>query len=222
MSTALRPERTLSVVAVAWLRAAALVLLLGVLALAVLTARVVSEGEASLERSDLAFDRGELQASVEQARRAAILYVPGAAHVGAAHARMRAIAIGAENVGRRDLARLAWGAIRQACVETASPWSACGDRLAEATEQLTRLQGSPGPEPRDRGALKLTPGAARESHLSWTLMLVAGLGLMVLGLAVLVLRGFGAGGRVRVRAAVLGGVFIAVGVVGWTFAVLQA
>ena len=45
----------------AWLRRMALGMLLAVLLLAGLTARLVTEGEAELHQSDLAFDRGDLR-----------------------------------------------------------------------------------------------------------------------------------------------------------------
>src|SRR5690242_19018897 len=101
-----------------WLRRAALGLLLAVLLLATLTGRMVIEGEAALRTSDAAFDRDDLAEAMLHARRVAILYAPGAPHVAAAFARLRAIALGAEALGDINMARRAWGAVRGAALET--------------------------------------------------------------------------------------------------------
>ncbi|HEX5099309.1 MAG TPA: hypothetical protein VFV94_07400, partial [Polyangiaceae bacterium] len=99
-------------------RHASLALTLVVLALGVMTYRVVRDGEAALAESDAAFNRGDLASAVLFARRAAIAYAPGAPHTRAALARLRAVAVGSEGAADVASARLAWGAIRSAAVET--------------------------------------------------------------------------------------------------------
>ncbi|HEY5959930.1 MAG TPA: hypothetical protein VIV60_25420 [Polyangiaceae bacterium] len=74
--------------------------------------RLSVEGKRAMRQSDLDFDRGQLRESLLHARRAASLYFPGLQHVSQADARLDAIAIGAESTHRRDLAILAWQAIR--------------------------------------------------------------------------------------------------------------
>jgi hypothetical protein len=111
-----------------------------VLVLGLLTARALRDGEAELERSTQAFNQGDLRGAVLHARRSAVAYVPGAPHVEAAYARLRAIAEGAEARGDADTARLAWGAVRTAALESRHLWVTRGDELATANRQLERLQ----------------------------------------------------------------------------------
>ena len=75
-------------------------LLLVIFALA--TLRTLWRGDAEMAASDRAFDQGELELALRHARRAATAYVPGAAHVDAAYARLQALGLGAERA--RDAA----------------------------------------------------------------------------------------------------------------------
>lgn len=75
-------------------------------------AKLSIEGERAMARSDTKFDHGQLRESVLFARRAAALYAPGLGHVRRADARLAAIASGAEATQRREIAILAWQAIR--------------------------------------------------------------------------------------------------------------
>lgn len=103
----------------------------------VFVASNVSQGRAAMARSDQAFDRGQLLRSLDEARTAASRYVPFTAHVDRAHARLRAIALGAEAKGDEALAARAWELSRGAHIET---W-AVGKHSAldNADEQLARL-----------------------------------------------------------------------------------
>lgn len=122
-----------------WLRRVAVTLVVVIGLFAVYTARVVSRGTAALARSDAAFDRGDLEAAVLEARIAALAYVPGAPHVAAAYGRLAAIARGAEAEGRYTLSRTAWGAVERAGLETEHWFDTHADARKEAQAGLARL-----------------------------------------------------------------------------------
>ena len=89
-----------------------------VAALLLLGIRVHAAGETRMVESDRAFHAGNTERALHHARAAARWYYPGSSHVSAAHARMRAIALGAEGSGDRALALLAWRSLRAATTET--------------------------------------------------------------------------------------------------------
>jgi len=135
---------------------------------ALVALRTLSRGEAELAASDRAFDAGELELAVRTARRAATAYVPGARHVDAAYARLRAVALGAERSGDLALAGTAWQAVRAAANESRHLWRAHAPELERADANLARLSGQPAaprarslPDPpRPAGALLLATGFA--------------------------------------------------------------
>ncbi|MET0411412.1 MAG: hypothetical protein ABW217_08940, partial [Polyangiaceae bacterium] len=91
-----------------------LVVALGLVSFALGTFRTLERGQQELARSDAAFDRGALEPALLHARRAALLYVPGASHVTAAYERIRAIALGSERAREPVMAAAAWRAMRAA------------------------------------------------------------------------------------------------------------
>jgi hypothetical protein len=212
---------------VTFARRASLGLTFVVIALAAMTFRVVRDGEAALFESDAAFHKGDLANAVIHARRAAIAYAPGAPHTRAALARLRAVAVGSEGVGDVGSARLAWGAIRAAAVETRSLTEPYAAERAEADRALSRLAALPiatDPEVQARAvaraerALASLPGPSPVSSV----LLVVGLGTAALGLALVALRGLTREGRLLPRGFALGvGVFV-LGVACWTFAAYRA
>jgi hypothetical protein len=198
-----------------------------VLALGVMTFRVVRDGEAALAESDAAFQRGDLSNAVLFARRAAIAYAPGAPHTRAALARLRAVAVGSEGVGDAASARLAWGAIRSAAVETRSltePYAAEREEADQALARLTAVPVASDPEiqaravARARRSLMTLPGPSPLSSL----LLVTGFGTAALGLALVALRGLTREGRLLWRGFALGVAVFVVGVACWTFAAYRA
>lgn len=208
-------------------RRASLALTLVVLALGAMTFRVVRDGEAALAESDAAFHRGDLANAVIHARRAAIAYAPGAPHTRAALARLRAVAVGSEGVGDAGSARLAWGAIRAAAVETRSLTEPYAAERAEADQALARLSALPqasDPEAHARAveraqhALATFPGPSPLSSV----LLVVGFGTAALGLALVALRGLTREGRVLRRGFALGVAVCVLGVACWTFAAYRA
>ena len=208
-------------------RHVSLALTLVVLTLGVMTFRVVRDGEAALAESDAAFHRGDLANAVLFARRAAISYAPGAPHTRAALARLRAVAVGSEGVGDVGSARLAWGAIRSAAVETRSLTEPYADERREADQALARLSAVPvatDPEiqaravERARRSLLTLPGPSPLSSV----FLVVGFGTAALGLVLVALRGLTREGRLLWRGFALGVAVFVVGVACWTFAAYRA
>jgi hypothetical protein len=161
-----------------------LVLALGLVSFALGTFRTLERGQQELASSDAAFDRGELETALLHARRAALLYVPGAPHVTAAYERIRAIALGSERAREPVMAAAAWRAMRAAAIETAHSWQPHGFELAEANAQLERLL-SAAP-----GNLGFADAAARSTRAPvWTLLLAAGFVAAVVGAILTIWRG---------------------------------
>ena len=203
-----------------WLKRAALVMLLGVLTLAALTARMIVEGETELRTSDAAFDRGDLADATLHARRAATLYAPGAPHVTAAFERMRAIALGAESQGDVNMARRAWGAIRGAALETRHLVVPNAAELALANANLARLTAaSPGGNRQTAARLLSRDETPRAP---WVLVLGLGFLLFTSGLALAARKGISPSGEISRKAIALAGLLALFGVAFWTLAVYRA
>ena len=143
---------------------------------ALVTLRTLSRGQAELSASDRAFAAGELELAVRHARRAATAYVPGASHVDAAYARLRALAWGAERTRDLALASSAWQAVRAAATESRHLWRAHAGELEQANANLLRLRGqsaalpskSPADTLRPAGTLLLGAGfSATVASLLW-------------------------------------------------------
>jgi hypothetical protein len=127
-----------------FVRGASGALIVGVIALGAMTYRAVRDGAEELTASDLAFNRGDLPDAVLHARRAATAYAPGAPHTRAALERLRAVAVGSEAAGDLETARLAWGALRAAALETRHVTVPYETELREANARLERLAATPG------------------------------------------------------------------------------
>lgn len=82
------------------------------------SARVIWAGESEISASTQALRNADLHEATTRARRAAGWYAPGAPHVRVAYERLIVIATVAEGHGDRDLALLAWRAVRTAAIET--------------------------------------------------------------------------------------------------------
>jgi hypothetical protein len=204
----------------AWLRQIALGMLLGVLTLALLTARIVVQGESELEKSDSAFNRGDLREAVLRARRAAVLYAPGAPHVGAAYARLSAVALGAEASGDTEVARQAWGATRGAALETRHLWTPRASDLARANANLARLSAGGGTGDGGKAARLLARDDAPRAP--WVLALGAGFVLFALGLGLFAVRGVSPSGKISARGVWVSALVALAGVACWTLAVYRA
>ena len=212
---------------VGWHRLAAVGSLLPVIVLAVITVHALSLGEREMTLSDAAFRRADLELAVAHARRAAILYAPGAPHVEAAYARLVAIAVGSEATGRPETAERAWRAVRGAILETQHLWIPRRELLQRANYRLAALeQGARGHDSEGPRVSDPEPFAALEANpatrLGWSGILVFGLLLWSGGLAGLALRGVGADGAWRLGQARWALLMLALGVACWTLAVFQA
>jgi hypothetical protein len=211
--------------ATVWLRRLAVALLLALLAAAVLVARVIGDGEEQMRQSDAAFDRGDVRSAAQHARRAAVLYVPGAPHVDAAYARLLAIAAGAEAAGQRETAQVAWRAMRGAALETRHLFIPRAALLEQANKNLARLSGSevapaaPGP-----AATRARRGLERDHAPvgSWVIVWIVGFALAASGFVAMALGGVSREGAVSAWRARAGIAISLLGVACWTLAVLRA
>jgi hypothetical protein len=188
---------------VTYLRALGIGLMLSLVVFGIAATRTLEMGAGEMSVSDRAFDAGELDRAVRHARRAAALYAPGAAHVDAAYARLRAVALGAERTRDLTLARGAWRAMRAASLESRHVWQPHAASLAEAEASLARLDGSP---PASR---------PRVLHPAATAALAGCLALVVLGFVRVVRRARRASGRWSFQHALAALAVLALGVVGF-------
>lgn len=113
---------------------------------------LTSKGRSEMLKSDSAFHEGDLRASIFFARKAALSYIPGSAHVEAAHDRLEAIARGAEAAGDESLARIAWDALRVSFEQTNYPGRPKSKRQERAVKNLQRLK-----EARQHDASRVIP-----------------------------------------------------------------
>jgi hypothetical protein len=210
-----------------WLRRVALGLLLSVLALAVVTLRAVIEGEAEMQDSDRAFNEGDLRKATVHARRAAILYAPGAPHVGAAYERLIAIASGAEAEGEVEVAQMAWRAVRGAALETRHVSVPHRTELDQADRNLARLASvsSSGTARALRADYEQALAALEKDsapRARWVLALVFGFVLSIAGLVWIAVRGINPDGSVTFAGMRLGLALTLIGAACWTIAVWKA
>jgi hypothetical protein len=214
-----------------WLRIATLVALAGVLTVAVATLRSIATGQAEMEKSDRAFDQGDLPRATLHARRAATLYAPAAPHVPAAYERLVAIAVGAEAAGQAEIAQTAWRAVRGAALETRHVHVPHAEELERANENLARLQAqvSVASRPATGGALRAryarALGELEREHgpsTAWTAALLLGYALCACGLAWLAWRGVSREGGLVWSSGRYGLVIALLGVVCSALAVWQA
>ncbi|HEX6273695.1 MAG TPA: hypothetical protein VFZ53_11665 [Polyangiaceae bacterium] len=210
----------------ALVRGASGAMLVGVVALGVMTYRAVRDGDEALTASDAAFNRGELAESVLYARRAAIAYAPGAPHTRVALERLRAIAVGSEAAGDAEIARLSWGAIRAAALETRHVTIPYAAELDEANERLERLAKGTAQaaaararaEPELRAALARVPGPSAAASAALVIGFVLALG----GLLFVAALGLTRDGRIVRQKLFYGlGMFVA-GALLWAIAVYRA
>lgn len=186
MTAALRP----------WLRPLLGGLAFGLLVLALVTVRAVTEGERQLTEADAAIRRQEWVEAAARARAAASWYVPGAPHVPAAYARLLHVARTAEASGQREAALFAWRAMRSAAEQTAwllQPHQFQIDLANRAIARLAAHEPRPLLAPEDTDALaerRMQALLARRDAPRG-----GGVGLVVLGLVASVLGLVGVGLR---------------------------
>jgi hypothetical protein len=194
---------------------------------AVLTARVVLEGQAELLASDAAFNQGDLRPALEHARRSATLYAPGAPHLERAYERLIAVALGAEAAGQPKIAFLAWQAVRSAALESRHAFVPHGAELERANENLSRLEalarGASDLEQRNVQAQALSRLAADTAPSpGWIAVLGAGFLLALAGLGLFAFQGLDKAGTVAGRRGLVGIALFLVGAAFWTLAAYKA
>ncbi len=209
------------------LQRSALVAFLVVLIGGALSARVILEGEAELNASNLAFDRGELEPSLDHARRSATLYAPGAPHVARAYERLIAIAIGAESAGQPKVAFLAWQAVRSAALESRHVWLPRQSELERANQNLARLEAlardandAQRPKTQTQALARLSADDGPEP--AWIAVLGLGFLLALAGLGLTAFRGLDPNGKVSLARARWGLLLFAIGAACWTLAAYRA
>jgi len=200
------------------MKKALLVLALLGAGLGALAIRVVVEGRGALAEGDDAAEDGRLADAIASWERAARWYLPLAPHVDGAYARLRSLA---ETDHRHALA--AWRAIRSASLATRGQWTPHEDDLTTANAQIAELASrdpagaeAGGPDAATRRAFHaeqlardLRPGA-----LAVALALL-GLAGWLVGIAVVLRRGFDGSGALQRRPAFVGAMLTVAGVVLW-------
>jgi hypothetical protein len=136
------------------------------------------------------------------------------------------VAVGSEAAGDRENARLAWGALRAAALETRHVTTPYAAELGEANERLERLAAAPPANPPERkevahgleGALARVPGPP-----AWvSALLSAGFALAAGGLLWVATQGLTREGRIVGQKVSVGlGVFL-LGALLWAIAVYRA
>jgi hypothetical protein len=209
-----------------WMRGGVLLLLLGVLLLGRVVIDLISRGEREMAESDRSFHRGDLVTALTHARRAAALYVPGAPHVEAAYSRLVAIATGSESMGRPDMARRAWGAVRGAALETRHVRLPHRKHLEFANHRLavlgTALRVAPGSGPVAEPSRFESLPSEHTPRWPWVAALLGGLLAAAVGLATLARYGFDSEGNIQWRRAGWSLFLLTVGAACWTLVVVRA
>lgn len=133
-------EEDNSPVSASVLRWAALALLALLVLVVISGVTLTKNGRSEMEKSDHAFHEGDVRAALFFAKKAALSYVPGSAHVEAAYERLEAIARGAEASGDESMARIAWDALRVSLEQTDYPGRPKSARHETAVRNLARLK----------------------------------------------------------------------------------
>lgn len=210
-----------------WLRRIALGSFFAVSIAAAFTARVVVEGESELSASDAAFDQGDLDASLDHARRSATLYAPGAPHVERAYERLGALATGAEAAGQSKIAFLAWQAMRSAALESRHVWLPRAAELERANRNLARLETLSREVGGDAQARNQAQALSRLNADDapapiWIAVLGLGFVLSLAGLGWFAFQGVDRAGKLSLSRARVGLALFAIGAACWTLAAYQA
>jgi hypothetical protein len=196
---------------------------------AALVVRMNVEGAKAMERSDEHFDQGRLLDAVLYSRRAASLYVPFAAHVRRADARLDSIAHGAEAAKLDRVALMAWEAIRAVELQRPASLARNARRLELANRRIALLVTSSGGSPlasevqisrRIFAELERTDADASAGALGWGTAQPFCFATFSLGLLLFGREWFGRG--LRSKLAWGAGWLSLVGAVGWTLSLIFA
>lgn len=186
------------------------------LLLAAFTLRAVLGGEAELAKSTAALDRGDVRASIDHARTAALFYVPGAPHVRVAYGRLLAIGEEAERRREWDLALLAFRSVTTASSSTR--WAV----TPHATDALVAEDAVVRIEDKRRSATAAEPPPRPPSRAPSALRfaLPAAFFGVIAGLVLVLRRGLDEAGRLQLKASAPGLVLAASGAVAYVVALV--
>lgn len=193
-------------------------------------ARAIVDGRTELAACDAALVAGDVAGATVHARRAAGWYVPGAAHVETAYARLRTIGLEAEARGDRDAALFAWRSIRAASLGTAFAIEPHRAARAFADRRVAELSAEAPASPVQRDA---RPDDLLRAHLAdlarepgprpaWTTLAALGLAAFAVGAVAAVRRGLGRDGGIDLRAAKAPLALALVGAAAWVVGLFRA
>ena len=213
-----------------WSRLAGLVLAGAVLLLSMVVARLAQLGSRELLASQTASAAGDVEGATVHARRAAMAYFPGAAHVAASYRKLRDLAVESEARGDLAASLFAWRAVRSAALGTRF-WIAPRDRERQiADANIARLSAAvrQGLVPRQESGRGARDREASESSSAglggaWNpppsgafgLLALAGIILWLGALVRLAAKGWDAGGNLSILEAKRGALLAAGGLVAW-------
>jgi hypothetical protein len=205
-------------------------LLVGAVGVAAITLRVVVAGELEIAASTDALLAGDPRAATTHAKAAATWYAPGAPHVRVAYERLMALGDAAAERQNREIALLAYRAVRSASESTrwiVVPHEADARRAAEA---IARIESSaPRPpatslEPQQVVEKRQLDDLARRTspRTSLVIVLAASFLAWVVGLASILLRAIDESGKIAWSRATVGVAVGVAGLVGWVVALWLA
>lgn len=205
-------------------------LLVLALAIGAITLRVVVAGELEIAASTDALLTGDARAAAVHAKAAATWYAPGAPHVRVAYQRLMALGDAADERQNRELALLAYRAVRTSSESTrwlVTPHAADAQRAAEA---IARIE-SNAPRPPssslvpaqeiERGQLE---AMARRSgpRVEWIAALAVAFAAWVVGLLQVLLRAVDESGKIAWSRARFGLLVGTLGLALWAVALYFA
>jgi hypothetical protein len=110
------------------------------IAIAAITFKLTTVGNASLKESEDALAKGDRDGAIEALTDAAKAYVPGARHVGVAQRNLAVIARAAEIRGDDNTALKAWDALRRSILSVRHVFQPFEDTLKEAEKSIIRIR----------------------------------------------------------------------------------
>ncbi len=122
-------------------RVAGYVMLGAAVSVAAVTFHLTAQGNRKLADAKDALASRDRSAAVEALSDAAGAYVPGAAHVRAAHRDLEIIARAAEIRGDGALSLKAWDALRRSILSVRHLYQPFGETLVEAEKSVVRIRG---------------------------------------------------------------------------------
>jgi hypothetical protein len=190
-------------------------------------ARLAHLGSAELLASQAASAAGDVEGATVHARRAAMAYFPGAAHVAASYRKLRDLAVESEARGDLAASLFAWRAVRSAALGTRflltprererQVADANIARLSSAVRQALLPRHEAGRGAHERESFSGDAGGAWSPppNGAWGLVALGGIVLWLAALARLAAKGWDAGGNLSILEAKRGALLAAGGLLAW-------